>query len=178
MDLQTQLAKFLNALVSGTPTVPVGGSETPAAVSTVLHVSTTQTATGADTTETDLWTYSLPANTLNANGKGVRVTVFGTYAANGNTKTGKLYFGSTVVSTHSGTTNNATWWHAATILRTSATAQIAFNDARIGASNITQAKTEPAETLSGAVTIKFTGTNGSANANDIVFLGAIVETLN
>jgi hypothetical protein len=150
----------------------------------VLTVNTTQTATAANTTETDLWTYSLPANALSADGKGVRITVFGTTAATANTKNIRLYFGSTVLESGGALALNGNAWRVvAEVYRTGASAQLAsalatvsINDGSTGTARTRL--TTPAETLSGAITIKVTGQNGTAAANDIVFRGAIVEALN
>jgi hypothetical protein len=147
--------------------------------SRVLSVSTTQAGTGANTDETTLWSYALPANTLSANGKGVRITVYGTTAANANTKTRKLYFGATAVANVGDANNNANWVFVAVVTRTGASAQISMaeiNTAEGAAQRNTL--TTPAEDTTGAITISVTGQNGTANADDIVFRGAIVETLN
>jgi hypothetical protein len=170
-DLTTLLSKFLQNL-----SFYSGG------VSGALTVNTTQTGTTAVTTEEDLWTYSLPANTLSANGKTLRITVFFKHATNGNDKLKKLYFGSTVIAQHQGTQSAISGIIQATLVRTSATAQLAWNVV-VGPGNAAVTsqpaiETTPAETLSGAVTIKFTGQNGTASANDIVFRAAIVELLN
>jgi hypothetical protein len=145
----------------------------------VLSVSTTQAGTGANTDETDLWTYSLPANTLSANGKGVRIRIFGTYAGNGNTKTVRSKFGATSLTAVAGAPNDGMWRVDAVVIRTGASAQIGSADHADNAIGYRSASlTTPAEDTTGAITIKVTGTNGTANANDIVFRGAIVETLN
>lgn len=162
------------------PTVPVGAGGASGAISSVLTVDTTQAGTGANTNETDLWTYSLPANTLSADGKAVRITVFGSSGANGNTKTMRVYVGATVVNTRA-TTNNGTNWEMTTVvIRTGASAQLSMgretNGNGIGSGSPTIAT--PAADTTAAITIKFTGQNGTGVANDVVFKGAIVEALN
>lgn len=146
--------------------------------SRVLTVSTVQAGTPASLVETDLWTYALPANTLNANGRGLRITVWAQMAANANVKTGRVYFGATVIAPRGGADNNTVNAYFSFVIRTSPTAQTTYADIRVGSANGGGTITTPAETLSGAVTIKYTGQNGSASANDIVFKGAIVELLN
>lgn len=176
-DLTTLLSKFLTALWAGAASMPVGSGGATAAVSGVLSVNTTQAGTGADTNETDLWTYTLPANTLTRNGDAVRITAWGSLGADANTKTGRLYFGSTVISTLSTTNNAGIWRFDAVIVRTSATAQLSDALVSAGTALGTATVTTPSEALSGAVVIKVTGQNGSAVANDVVFRGAIVEAL-
>lgn len=173
-DLNTFLTRLLYSRLP-----QIGGSGGSA--SGVLTVSTTSAQTAADTNETDLWTYSLPANTLDVNGRTVRVTAYGSYGATANNKTVKLYFGAAVTS-DSGTVaaNGGNWKFVAEITRTGAATQIASALRVVGgfATGSGNSLTAPAETLSGALTIKVTGTNGTAAAGDIVFKGALVELLN
>jgi hypothetical protein len=178
-DLTTALSNFLGTLMGGRASLPVGGGTATAQVSGVLSVNTTEASTGADTNETDLWTYSLPANTLNANGKSVRITAWGTTAANTNNKTFQLYFGATGLRSMS-TTGSANGWHyTATVTRTGASAQLSVGVGLVGGGGIQNPLiSTPAADTTGAITIKVTGTNGVASANDIVFRGAIVEVLN
>src|SRR6266540_5299688 len=60
---------------SGTALAPINGT---------LHItaSAAGVCTAADLLETDVWTYTLPANTLTATSRGIRVTAYGTTAAN------------------------------------------------------------------------------------------------
>lgn len=157
--------------------VGAGTGTADAGVGGVLTVSTTSAQTGANTNETDLWTYSLPANTLSANTYGVRVTAWGSLAANGNTKTVRGYFGATVVSTQGGGFNGTGFRHVFEVFRTGASAQVGQGGAWVNAGTAMNTPVTPAEDTTGAITIKITGTNGTANAGDIVFRGAMVEFL-
>lgn len=172
-DATTNLAQFLYGQL---PKFSPAG-----AASGALTVSTTSAQTGADTNETDLWTYSLPANTLSANGKGVRVTAWGNKAANANTVTPRLYFGATVLASASIVTSGAVWRITADVLRTGASAETAFATIMYAASgndsNFVPSRPEPAADTTAAITIKVTGQNGTASAGDIVFRGAIVELI-
>lgn len=144
----------------------------------VFAVDTTSAQTAANTSETDLVTDSLDANSLSANGKGVKVKAWGTFAANGNTKTVKLYFGATVIATVTGAYNGVAWEVEAIVLRTGATTQEAGGHGLVSGQSPTVTRSAPGETLSGAVTIKATGQNGTAAAGDIVFRGFIIEAIN
>jgi hypothetical protein len=131
--------------------------------------------------EDDLMTYSLAANSLSADGKVVRVVGWGTIANTAANKTIKGYFGATaVVATPAGFSNEALNWRAVLdIVRTGAATQVAsgqilIDDGAHGAEVQVGAAT-PAETLSGAVTIKFTGE--ATNNNDITQSGMIVEVI-
>ncbi len=146
-----------------------------------IEINTTQVGTGANTTETDLWSYSLPANTLNADGRTLRVTVSGDNAANANAKTVRFYFGATsVFISNAATTNPASWAATYLITRTGASAQLLLRAVSIygaGAVVANPVTSTPAEVSSGAIVMKITGQNGIAAANDIVFKGALVEVV-
>jgi DNA-directed RNA polymerase subunit H (RpoH/RPB5) len=147
-----------------------------------LHVSTTQVGNDANTNEKTLWTYSLPANTLNADGKGVRITVFGIVASNTNNKALSVAFGSTSTPILSSVAaNNGSWRIVIDVLRVSATAQVmdVFGNVR-AASLDTQVVTvlAPGETLVNTVVIKVIGQSPTTGAaNDVVVRGAIVEAI-
>jgi hypothetical protein len=165
--------------------VDAGTGTAEAGVGGVLYISTTSAQTGANTTETDLQTYSLPANTLSTNTYGVRITAWGTTAANGNDKTLKIYFGATaVVNTGAGSNNAHTWRSVAEVFRTGASAQEAigvalskaggaWNGSMLGQTTSSQ----PAADTTAAITIKVTGLNGTASAGDLVCRGMTVEFL-
>ena len=144
----------------------------------VSNVNTTavgNVGTGTD----DLMTYALPANSMSANGKGIRITAWGTAANNANAKTVTVVFGgTTLLSTALTASQVDVWWAEAVVIRTSATAQEAFAELTQGGT-VTLSDVEqstPAETLSGAVTIKCTGT--ATSDNDIVQEGMVIEFLN
>ena len=137
------------------------------------------TSVGNITTgEDNLMTYSLKANSLSVNKHAIRITAWGTTAGNGNSKTVKLYFGSTaLVSSGALAINAKDWYVTGLVVRTSATAQEAIGLYRNETpTTVGPDRTTPGETLSGAVTIKCTGE--STDTDDIVQRGLIVELLN
>ena len=70
--------------------------------SRVLHVNTTLQGTPASLVETDLWSYVLPAGTLDVNGRALRISAWLTMAANTNQKIVRLYgFGAVLIGTSS-----------------------------------------------------------------------------
>ncbi|KKM16715.1 hypothetical protein LCGC14_1683010, partial [marine sediment metagenome] len=149
----------------------------------VIHVDTTQAATGANTDETTLASYSLPANTLSADNASIEIEAWGTVAANNNAKTIRLKFGSTTLTTgvlaQTGTDGGA-WKIRGTVVRTGATAQKAIAgprgvSANYGFSQPILLFTSPSETLANATTVLISGQNGVSSANDIVFEGLIIE---
>jgi hypothetical protein len=143
----------------------------------ILSTSTTQVGTDANLNEKDLWTYSLTAGHLSTNGHAIRFTAYGTLAANANNKTLKGYFGATQCGALSTTASGSHWEIRCLIMRTGAATQNSGGVITIGLGNTNVTHATPAETLSGAVTVKVTGQNGTASANDIVFRTAIVESL-
>lgn len=140
-------------------------------------VTASNTSVGA---EDNLVTYTLPGNTVLATGQGVRITAAGTFAANANAKSARLYFGGTVVATTTavtGTPNNLPWRLSADVLRTSTTAQVAggvIGVAAIAAWYVLL--TAPTETMSSPIVIKVTGLSATAAA-DVTQRLLIVESI-
>jgi len=170
----------LLTVAGGDLAVPMGASSSAATVGGKANVNTTAVGNVGAGTD-DLITYTLPANSLSANGKGVRITAWGTTANNANSKTLTLNFGSTAILTNSLTTSIAGVWRIeAEVFRTGAstqdyssqlvttgTAGVALNDLEIGTS---------AQTDSSNITIKCTG--AATSDNDIVQEGMLVEMIN
>lgn len=131
--------------------------------------------------EDTLMSYSLPANSLSANGKAVRVKMWGYTSSNSNAKTLSFYFGSALLQTISPVINELNYWTAEIIMtRYDAAVQakyihitninnnvVAFADISIGSAT---------EDETGAILIKATG-EGTAD-DDIVQSGMLVEFIN
>jgi len=126
--------------------------------------------------EDNLITYSLPANSLAANGDYIEIEAFGTFAATANVKQVKLYFGAQVIFASGAIAANTGDWHIrGKVFRTGAATQKAIASAATSNALLVASAdyTTPAETLSGAITIKCTG---EATANDdIVQEGLLVK---
>ena len=157
---------------AGTVKVPVGA----------ITVNVTEAGNIANTNEQDLWTYSLPAATLNANGRGVRITVWGTLAANANDKVAKLYMGGYLLSSSvtAMTVNNGLFRAQAEVIRTGAATEVGNASFYYGVLNGAQTYRANAFALAldttAAIIIKVTGQSPTAGAaNDVVFKGALVE---
>ncbi len=157
----------------GAPAANAGGT---------LKVDTTTTGNvgaGEDT----LITYTVPAATLATNGDSLEYDVWGSCAANTNTKDIKVYFGATAMIDGGVVILNGVSWRAhGKIVRTGAATQTATAELTVGGtllsgSNSTIAlTTAPAETLSGTVVFKVTGTSAIAPAdNDIVQNGMVLR---
>jgi hypothetical protein len=140
-----------------------------------LDVNTTTTGNvGAG--EDNLITYSIPAGQMSVNGDTIDFDMAGTFAATVNAKRLRVYFGATAVFDSTSLVLNGLAWRVhGKVIRTGATTQKATIEATIGGtllsavnSTITQ-YTTPGETLSGAVTIKATGSDdGGVPADNAV----------
>lgn len=144
----------------------------------VIEVNTTQVG-NVGTGEDDLMTFSVPANSLSANGDFVRFYVHGSIANSVNAKRVKVKFGATTFfdTGAAGIPISAAFDFTITglVIRTGAATQLAY--AYMNTANGTLASYvgsgTPAETLSGAITLKLTG---EATANDdIVQKSFVVE---
>lgn len=137
----------------------------------VLSNSSTNVTTTLVATETDLFNFSVPANTLSANNQYLHLVFRDRNAATGNTKQLRVYFGATLIGDSTAVGANNNWWSGdCYIWRTGAATQKAIctsvNVTNVGSwstgagggSNIST----PAEALNGAVVIRVTGTDAVA----------------
>jgi hypothetical protein len=153
-----------------------------ATASGVLHVNTTAYANLANTSEQDAWTYTLPANTMSADGKVLRVTVTGTTAANANTKTVRFYFGNATAHAVMGASasNNETWTATFIVIRTGESASTVLKQYAGSGTTYRGVSTQSSTSSHAAnITIKVSlqsPTTGAAG--DVAFTLAIVELLN
>jgi hypothetical protein len=134
-----------------------------------------QASTPASSDETDLWTFSLPANALAQDGDSIRVVMRGGIGATAGTKSLKFYFGATagtVTSTQTGTS----WSLEAVVTRASATTQLGVLRSFVGNSATSVTSMAPSATLSGAVTLKMAGIGVSAGS-DVSLALVTVELL-
>ena len=126
--------------------------------------------------ETDLMSYVMPANTLSAANKGVLIRAWGSSAANGNSKTGKLYFGSaSVVSQFTSSASGFAWRFDAWIVKVATDTQ-AVSAMYITSNTLQLTNSSPSQTDSAPITIKVTG-QGTAN-NDLVQQGMFIFLIN
>lgn len=139
----------------------------------VLSNSSTNTTTSLVATEQDLFNFSIPANTLSADNQFVVLDIRVRNAATANAKQTRVYFGATLIGNSTSVVNNNDWHIAQChVWRTGAATQkaichsnnvanaAAWNTANGGGANIST----PAETLSGAVVMRVTGTDAVAAA--------------
>jgi hypothetical protein len=148
----------------------------------VANVQTTTVGNVGGGTD-DLMSYSLPANSLSANGKSVRVTAWGAGANNANGKTLGTTFGTGVSSVSLDSSVAIAWRLEMVIIRTGSNAQKIFLTSYINTGAVASANQQgfhqnltATQTDTGAITIKFTAA-GVAD-NDITQHGMLVEFLN
>lgn len=138
---------------------------------------------GADTSEDQLFTFSLPAGALAVAPNGLSIRAFGTLANNGDSKTVRLYFGSQSYSLGTVTTANVGWKVDMTVFKTGANTQTILCQGMIGATPIALTVIAGTQTDTSPIVVKVTGQAGAANANDIVanllaVAGEIADTNN
>lgn len=145
------------------------------AIGGTLKVDTTTTGNigaGEDT----LITYTIPAGILGVNGDSIEFDCGGTFASTINSKTLKGYYGSTVfLNTSSLVLNNLPWRGHGRIIRTGATTQKISVEFTVGGTLLSAVNgticnyTTAAETLTGTVVFKWTGSDdGGVPADNAV----------
>lgn len=176
--------------VSGNPTVDLGTvGASDVGLSNVVNVTQERllynawSGSNTGTGETDLVNYSLPAGTLSADGKKLRLRIFVSFAANANSKTVRIYFGSTVMTfPNAVAVNGGNGLYLLEVTRTGASAQsltgrLSYANSNTGNEGGNSNRYEaPAENTANAITIKVTG-QGSATG-DVLLRDFSVEALN
>jgi len=139
-------------------------------------VDPTTRATIANTSETDLSSKTVAANTFAANGDFMMGFAEIAYAANANTKRYRLYFGGNVIyDTTALGLNGVDHMVLFFLMRTGATSLLTFIMVNSTSALLAAAATSAtAPTFSNSNILKSTGLNGTANANDIQQRGFIV----
>jgi hypothetical protein len=149
----------------------------PRVIQTLTSNSTTA-GTPASVNPTTLWSYSLPANALDYDGKAIRVTAWGTVSATVGVKGAQIQFNNDVVSVRGTGQTSVTWWLQAVVTRTGAATLQGFGTDFTGNSVSGAGPTisSPGISTATAITISVVGT-GLGVANDVVFLGSTVEIM-
>jgi hypothetical protein len=160
----TIIAKSLSA------SNPVGGLR-------VLNATAIAVANPADTNENTLFTGTIPANTLNANGIMARLRIWGTVAADGNTKTLRVKFGADTYTLFGGGLNGVSFYAEYMIMRTGViNVQTRVGMGTTGTTQPTTIVASIALTETADITVLVTGQNGTGSvANEIVLSAAILD---
>jgi hypothetical protein len=126
--------------------------------------------------EDNLQSLTLEADALYKNGQAVRITAFGSCAANGNNKTVKLHFGGTSICTTGAiAANDKKWILRALVIRTGSDAQDAIADGQFNDALVIPQFTALTKDDGAAIIVKCTG-EATAD-NDIVQEGMTIEAL-
>ncbi len=153
----------------------MGDGTGQAQASGVANVNTTSIG-NVGSGEDDLMTYSLPADSLNTDGKSIKITAWGTITTS-NSKIIRLKFGSITIQQIGPTTSGGLDWKIeGLVIRTGAATQKALGTQFLDTLAQDSTISSPTETLSSIVVIKVTG-EGVAN-DDIKQEGMLVEYLN
>ncbi|MGN8278173.1 hypothetical protein [Pseudomonas sp. SMN5] len=158
--------KFRDMRVVGSVSVSggrlVGGNTSP-----VISRDTGSASTPASVTPTDLMSYTIPAGTLKA-GQKVKILAYGTFAANANNKTIRVFFGALNAGGWVSTTNGGAWRIDTEIELISAGSQEYIRRSDVQGASNSIATGIGAVDESAAVLVRVQGENGVASAGDIV----------
>jgi hypothetical protein len=173
-----QYGGFGHSVASGLATT--GGTGTGATVS--IATLTAPGNSNVQGSQDTLFAYSIPANTLNANGKAVRVTIYYQANAGADLKYRYLAIGGKQVSFGGNTQANVPARAVLDVVRlTPTTFLVYWNDQMATIYNyINQAATDNPVTLDPTtpIAVVFSGLdNSSGTANEVTFLGATVQQL-
>lgn len=144
----------------------------------LTFINATQAA-NSGTGETDLHSFTIPAAHFDANKRMICVKAYGSFAANGNTKTLKLYLGSNVITLNPTTTapNGVRFELEAIILRTAEDAQRIHYKVIIDTAYEIMDLDTATEDDAATIILKLTGQSGTASS-DILLDTTLVEFLN
>lgn len=143
--------------------------------------ASSNTSGSVQSTEYSLNSITLPANAFNATGRALRVTAWGTLAANANAKNLKIYFGSSAVATVTGSVGNGVaYFIYMTVIRTGASTQSAVATIMIDTGTaVTMAQTTAtAQTDTAAIIVAVKSANTAAAATSGTGNGLVATFLN
>lgn len=152
----------------------VGNFHPMGVVSTIIAPVASAAGTGAQT----LGTYSLPANGFDTAGRKLRISASFTTAANTNTKTCTLNFGSEAVSTGAMATSGETATLFLVATKTGASTQTVWGQGLINTTPIKPVVTTGAETDTAAIVITAICTDGTNSAGDVTLQDFFIEYMN
>lgn len=173
-DERKERARFTKPVVfrMGAPNgAPAGGQDTLVA-GTMFRLNA---QTGSVTTGNTTVGLTLPANTLVTTGHAIRVRVFGTTAANANTKVVTFIWGSTTITLLNAAANAKDFYADIVVTRTGANAQLISvagyaNGALLNGLSVTSAQTETSA-INCQVQLGTATANNDALLDDVSILG-------
>lgn len=151
--------QFYEAMGSTSNAASIGGTVN------VCSGTVGNVGTGEDT----LCSYTLPASSITATGRGIKYESWGTIANNGNAKTLKIYFGVSMITVTMPTSIEANWVSTARVVRTGTSAQKYAVEVRVidsgtnAVSGVFIAQGTLTQTETSTIAIKATGEATSNN---------------
>lgn len=184
-------SKVLNAMINTMDAAKLTGTIAAARIADASLASTvlsdvglldskySDTATTAVVTAEILYSYTVPGGTFANNGEGIEVIIYGSFAANANTKSVVVKFGSNTYATNAVTTapNGIQFSVKFEVLRSGATSAVGFGEMVVGAVNQGVAVSKGGITWANDTDVSVIGTNGTAAANDIVVSQVVVKMI-
>ena len=129
----------------------------------------------ANTDETTLLSYSLPAKSFSAEKQTLELEGWGTYAPNGNGKTVRVHFGGQkILDSGQIAASGGTWKFHARIIRTGASTQVIYATFIQGTTIQASTQTVGTQAEGSAILLKTTGQNASALVNEVVQSAMVV----
>jgi len=171
-------ATLASPALTGSPTAPTqtaGDNSTKIATTSYVDTKFASTsnrqlkdwyadANNVSTTETDLMTYTVPANTLVNNGDKMSFRFSGIYGGTANSKSLKIYFGLLVVNLGTSTLSGGSWIVNGTIIKTGATTfRINISETRDTPSQAYSYTSGTVSNYTGTNIFKITGTGGESS---------------
>ena len=161
-------------LYSGLKVYPLGSFHPMGAIYTIKATATTIATSGAQV----LATYSLPANALDTAGRNIRIRAMFAKAANGDTITPAIYFGSETIGASAYSTSGAGTVLELNVVKTGASTQAVWGQGYTNTTPIAPYSVAAAsETDTSAITIKAACT-AVTTGGDCTLVGFTVEYLN
>ncbi len=162
-----------NSRIAADQAFSTGGSDTHKAMGVIDYQDTTVGNVGSG--EDDLMSYTLPANTLNSDGKAIRVTAWGTGNGVDNINL-RFHFGSDITAFHGA--SPIIQWMVILIVARSATS-VQKGSGLLQASNPVALNINATEDETSGIVVKFTGQNLSDTSDNAVQqAGMMIEVLN
>lgn len=145
----------------------------------LLDSAYSDVATTAVTSAETLYSFTVPGGTIATDGDGIEVTAYGSFAANANTKSITVKFGSNTYGVNGVTTapNGVEFKAVFQVLKSGATSAVGFGEVSVGAVNQGVVASKGGITWASDADITIIGQNGTAAANDIVLSMVIVEQI-
>jgi hypothetical protein len=145
----------------------------------VLFFSTAQVPTIAGTAEQTLWTYTLPAGTVDVNSAGIRVTIGALTAANANGKSLRFKVAGTTITDSAAIVaapNNVGYYLVLDIYRSGASAQV-ITGAHVMSTTKQARATSTAFSWASTLALTITAVDTVDSVGDLTVTSVLVEKL-